>query len=236
MNAIHILLSEGADINAKNEKEQTALHTAAELGKLNFIELLLSLSANAESENINGKKPINTAANKGFSKIIPKLPRSNSPADLTFVCTYSKEELRTYIPENLFDKIVNPNDFEDTVYDVLTNSKLCVGIDGSFQKTSLDNAQFIITVRDESDTVLGFATIKYANEKDYFEVDLFCSDYSYKGIGTILMNKLKLFKTAVNKKIKLKSVPEAHNFYIKQGFTNNAGPPNGNGLIKMTHS
>ena len=78
----------------------------------------------------------------------------------------------------------------------------------------------------------GFATINiYTNE---LKIELFCSDYKYKGIGSFMMNKIKEFKMALAlERIELNSVTNAREFYRKQGFVENASNTR-RSLRKMT--
>ncbi|OPL07303.1 hypothetical protein AM593_04355, partial [Mytilus galloprovincialis] len=64
------LIENGADVDSKNEEEQTPLHLAADNGRTNCVRELLSAdhsAANDEDENSN--TPLHLAALSGHSKV-----------------------------------------------------------------------------------------------------------------------------------------------------------------------
>jgi ankyrin repeat protein len=52
------LIRSGANINAKNEYNQTPLHLACKYGKYDIVQKLLETGANHQALNGNGQKPI----------------------------------------------------------------------------------------------------------------------------------------------------------------------------------
>ncbi len=232
--AVHLLLVNGANIDHQNNLEETPLFVAAQENNAQMVDLLLSLGANSDIENEFGEKPINVAASQGYARLIPKFPRLPMPNDIIIRLAVSDTDFIQYIPEGIFESI------SDSVYytakDVLANPNLCVGIGSAFKEGSYENATHLIIVEDSYGAVLGASSLIVNYDNDWFDIDLFCSDYRYKGIGSYMMDAIKKLKTHWDRKIKLKSVNDAHNFYIKHGFTNNAEPKTANGLTKMTYS
>lgn len=237
--ALLILLTEGADINHSNPLGDTALHVATRLKKEDMVNELLELHANTEIANNAGKRPIDVAAFHGHAKLIPKFPRIAMPGNLRLKIAYHAADYDQLMPtDGTFAEIYNDSEgFLDQVSKVFDNPDLCAGISQEFQQRSFKDGNFLVTAETPEGYVLGASSIIFVKANDYFEIDLFCSDYNYKGIGTFMMNAMKKLKTSMNKKIKLESVINAHNFYIKQGFSNNVLPePRINGLIPMTYS
>ncbi len=231
--ALNILLMKGADMNHINNQGETALHSAAYKNNLEMINELLELGANTTVESDFGEKPINVAASQGYARLIPKFPRLPMPADLHLRVAISDENLRQHLPAGMFESVSTSVFY--AAQDVIANHNLCVGIGRAFMEGSYENANFLIMLMDAEDIVLGAASLLVDFDNNWFEIDLFCTDYRYKGIGSHLMDIIKRLKTYWGKKIRLKSVNDAHNFYIKQGFINNAGPKV-NGLTPMTYS
>jgi ankyrin repeat protein len=232
--AVNILLMNGADIDHQNNQDETALFIAAQENNAQMVDLLLSLGADPDIESEFGEKPINIAASQGYAKLIPKFPRLPMPKDVHIRLALDDSDMAQYIPDGIFESIT------DSVFyaakDVMANPNLCVGIGAAFKEGSYENATHLIIVEDNEGTVLGASSLQVNFDNDWFEIDLFCSDYRYKGVGSYMMDAIKKLKTHWDRKIKLKSVNDAHNFYIKQGFTNNAEPKTANGLTKMTYS
>ena len=68
------LISEGADINAKNnEGGQTPLHIAARNGQKDVVELLIAKGADVNALNNSGWMPLKLAENQGHTEIIELL-------------------------------------------------------------------------------------------------------------------------------------------------------------------
>ncbi len=233
MDAIHILMLENAEVDFSNDFGDTALHVAARTNNAAAIHELFTYSADPEIENNGGLRPIDVAAFKGYAKITPLFPRLSPPNDIKLVVAAKNQEYEQYIPNDVFDEI--SIDYESQANNALLNPNMCIGIDKIFMNRSYHEAQYIVTAV-SGDETLGAASLVVNFDNDYIEIELFCSDYKYKGIGSLMMTAIKKLRTEWGRLIKLKSVPNAHNFYIKQGFTNNAVPHTANGLIKMTYS
>jgi ankyrin repeat protein len=67
--AIQILVSEGADLNASGETGFTPLHCAAEQNKPEAIELLIKLGAQSIA-NANGETPLELAQSLGCLEVV----------------------------------------------------------------------------------------------------------------------------------------------------------------------
>ena len=63
---VKLLLREGANINQKNERGNTALHYAAERGKIEVVKLLLDNRADPNPVDTRGNTPLHYAANNGY--------------------------------------------------------------------------------------------------------------------------------------------------------------------------
>ena len=79
----HILLDAGADINAKDKDDETALNFAVVEGCEDVVELLLNRGASVGSRNRLGDTPLLVAAVHGHSAIVSALLQkvNSNPAD-----------------------------------------------------------------------------------------------------------------------------------------------------------
>jgi ankyrin repeat protein len=59
-------LAKGADVNAKNKFDQTALMMAAKNGYLQTVQILISYEANLEAKDLFGESSLHFAANCGY--------------------------------------------------------------------------------------------------------------------------------------------------------------------------
>lgn len=123
-----------------------------------------------------------------------------------------------------------------------SNKEMCVGLSKPFTKKSAETSNLIFALMGDVFTVgmYGFATVKVykigAEEKKYFEIDVFCTKQSFKGIGKRIMDEIK--KIALNPEnsitsIVLKSTPGAIGFYASQGFRQYDMTPDRAGLTRM---
>jgi len=63
-----LLISSGADVNAKNEEGGTPFHLAAEEGHQQIVELLISKNADINARDNKGKTPLDWAATWGLKE------------------------------------------------------------------------------------------------------------------------------------------------------------------------
>lgn len=122
------------------------------------------------------------------------------------------------------------------------NSEMCVGLSKSYSKRSIENSNLIFAVEGNIHTIgiYGFASIKMykigPEEKKYFEIDVFCTKQSFKGIGKRIMDEIKRVATHAENSITsivLKSTPGAIPFYLSQGFRVYDAVPDRSGLTRM---
>jgi ankyrin repeat protein len=78
VNVIEFLLSNGAAIEARDNRGDTALHAAAETGHKAVVESLLHKKADARATNRDGWTPLHFAAQKGFRAIAELLIESGA--------------------------------------------------------------------------------------------------------------------------------------------------------------
>lgn len=67
---VESLLNARADVNGRGESGYTALHAAAESGRLDIVEQLLKSGADISLEDHNGNTPVLTAAYAGHVKVV----------------------------------------------------------------------------------------------------------------------------------------------------------------------
>jgi ankyrin repeat protein len=63
------LISEGAKVNARNEKGETALYASCFLGHVETVKLLIKNGANVNAKNNKGETPLHFAADGGMPEI-----------------------------------------------------------------------------------------------------------------------------------------------------------------------
>jgi ankyrin repeat protein len=70
---IDLILSSGADVNAKQQQGWTAIHSAAMHGDLALLEKLLARGADQLVKSDDGKTPMDLAREKGHEQIVTRL-------------------------------------------------------------------------------------------------------------------------------------------------------------------
>lgn len=68
-----LLLSAGADVNARDKSGETPLHRAAEEGRADVVRLLLEAGAESEAADVGGLLAADVAQEHGFSAIVDLL-------------------------------------------------------------------------------------------------------------------------------------------------------------------
>lgn len=68
LEAVRKLLDQGADVNCRNYKEQTALHCAAKAGFVDIVELLLCRGAAVDARDREGNTPLMTAIQSNIKR------------------------------------------------------------------------------------------------------------------------------------------------------------------------
>lgn len=72
---IKLLLKNGANVNAKDENEQTALHGAAGQGCESIIRVLLEGNAEVDTEDLDGDTAFHFAARRDHFNVLDLLER-----------------------------------------------------------------------------------------------------------------------------------------------------------------
>ena len=80
IDAIRLLLDNGADVNARGDMENTALHKAALLGLADVVRFLLERGADTALRNHDGDAPLDIAKRLGHDDIVRILNAGASPS------------------------------------------------------------------------------------------------------------------------------------------------------------
>ena len=72
---VKLLISKGADVNAKNERLTTPLNFAAKQGNKDIAKLLISKGADVNAQNTAGKTPLTMALKEGHKKVVKLLKK-----------------------------------------------------------------------------------------------------------------------------------------------------------------
>lgn len=75
---VTLLLGAGADLNARNQRQETPLFAAAQAGWHETVYLLLDAGANASLANEDGKSPLYIASEKGLKHVVVLLKASRA--------------------------------------------------------------------------------------------------------------------------------------------------------------
>jgi len=67
---VKLLISNGADVNAKAEKEMTPLHYAAKAGKMEMVQLLIKAGADVNAKDQNGLTPLVKTASRNIAELL----------------------------------------------------------------------------------------------------------------------------------------------------------------------
>ena len=91
VNEVKSILSKGVDINAKNRRSWTPLHTAIDSKQNEIVQLLLDKNADVNLADNNGETSIHLAVKSGQKDIVELLIAKG--ADLNIVNTHSENAL-----------------------------------------------------------------------------------------------------------------------------------------------
>ncbi len=69
----HVLLAHGADVNARDESEETPMHSAAYFNSLEVAQVLLAHGADVNARNKNKWAPLHNAANRNYLEVAQAL-------------------------------------------------------------------------------------------------------------------------------------------------------------------
>jgi ankyrin repeat protein len=69
-NTARLLLEHGADVNARGNDNSTALHIAAQYGRVNVVDELLEHGANVGAEDDEGRTALQVASSRGRVEIV----------------------------------------------------------------------------------------------------------------------------------------------------------------------
>ena len=102
---VEILISHGADINAKDESDITPLHYAAKNSDVQIVEFLISHGADIDAKDINDETPLHYAACKDRSETA-KVLISNG-ADINAEDEYDRTPIECALENNCIFTYLN---------------------------------------------------------------------------------------------------------------------------------
>jgi ankyrin repeat protein len=73
---VRMILERGADVNARQQNDYTALHGAAGAGRMDLVELLLAHGADPSAVTDDGKTPADVAQERGQAATASRLRTS----------------------------------------------------------------------------------------------------------------------------------------------------------------
>ena len=79
---VEYLVAHGADVDAKNSRDETPLHAAAAKGHKEIVELLIAKGAEVNAENMRGKTPLQLAADKKHNEMVELLIENGADVSL----------------------------------------------------------------------------------------------------------------------------------------------------------
>jgi len=215
------LLRKGANPNLPNNSGETPFHNAARVSSAQIIQHLIEKGASLGPKNRENRDALNIAKQYDRTNILHVFPKNPVPAGIQTHISPSSASNRALIPDGMFDRVADHANFNKTAELIAEDDDICISIDDWYKHDSVYDSDYIITLLTAENTVLGFAAL-YLRETALY-IDLFCTHYRYKGLGSLLMNKIKEFQAALGKEVlNLNSVGTAREFYRKQGFVENA--------------
>ncbi len=226
------LLRKGANPNLPNNSGETPFHSAARIGSAQIIRHLIEKGASLGPKNRENRNALNIAKQYDRTNILHVFPKNPVPAGIQTHISPSSASNRALIPDGMFDRVADPANFNKTAKLIDEDEDICTGIDDYYKSDSVYDADFIICLLTAENTLLGFSALNL--HESTLHIELFCTHYRYKGLGSLLMNKIKELHNALGRNVlNLNSVQSAREFYRKQGFVENAN--NIGGLRHMTY-
>ena len=73
VSAAQVALAAGAEVNARNQWQQTPLHLAADTGHTDLARLLIEKGAEVNAKDDEQQMPLHWAANNGYTEIVKLL-------------------------------------------------------------------------------------------------------------------------------------------------------------------
>ena len=77
INIVRLLISYGADIDARDKYKRTALHYAAKRGHIQVVKDLIDVGAVLRQQDVNGKTPIDYATDNGHQSVVTLLQENS---------------------------------------------------------------------------------------------------------------------------------------------------------------
>jgi len=93
--SLNVLLAEGADINAADEKGNTALMLASKIGNPRMVKIILAHNPNINSQNNMGYSALMIASEQGQAHIVEELLKQGADSTLKNVDGFTAAELAT---------------------------------------------------------------------------------------------------------------------------------------------
>jgi hypothetical protein len=228
------LLRKGANPNILNNASESPFHNAARIGMPQIIQYLIESGASLLPKNRENRNALNIAKHYERRNVLHLFPKTPVPAGIQTHISPSSAANRDLIPVGLFSRISDPANFNKTAELISEDEDICTAIGDDYKNDAVYDSDFIITLLTAENTMLGFAALNLLESA--LHIELFCTHYRYKGLGVLLMNKIKEFQAALGKEVlNLNSVGTAREFYRKQGFVEENANNKSSGLRHMTY-
>lgn len=147
---------------------------------------------------------------------------TNIPYKIVFV---SNDISREFVPDNVeYSEKEDVDSHKSYVLNEINYNELCKGINKEYIDDSLDNSLFFLYIIKTSrprniEGVIIVKTREEDNVTNSLYIDILCGSSQYKGVGSILLNKvIDIGKKLGKKSIILSSLTQSIGFYIKKGF------------------
>jgi serine/threonine protein kinase len=159
------LLKEEANVNAKDERDNTPLHFAASNGYIEVVKLLIENGAYVNAKNKNGSTPLHYAANKGHIEVFklllehganPNIKNNNGKTAIDLAREKGYSEIVKLIEEFKHFQILN---IEASKLFVNEWGKIVVKIKGK-GKVSINLEGDVEWIKPDPKEILGVSTIE----------------------------------------------------------------------------